>query len=691
MPAEANTRGRAVLRRWAVPAVLILLAGQGSLAPCAAALAAAQGTSSIAAGGYQSCAIESGAAWCWGDNSFGELGDGNAAGSTVPVAVNASGVLAGKTLTQIAGGGGFTCALDSDGAAYCWGLNNWGNLGDGSTAGSDVPVAVDTDGALAGKTLTQIAVGGEHACALDSSGAAYCWGLNSSGELGRGNTTDSSVPVAVEADGILADKTLSQITAGDESTCALDTAGAAYCWGLNNTGQLGNGSGAASSTVPVEVDPGGALADKTLTQITAGLDHACVLDTTGAAYCWGAAGLVGDGSTASSNVPMAVDTSGALAGKTLTQITAGESDTCVLDTTGTAYCWGGNAYGELGDGSNAAASSPVPVDTSGALAGKTLTQITAGGAADHTCSADTTGATYCWGDDNGGDLGNDTNSTPSDVPVLAGPQAPTGVTAAPGNATATVSWTPPASLDTGALTGYTATAIPGGSSCTTASATSCTITGLTNGTAYTVTVVAHTSVGDSGASEPATVTPAGGPDFTSSPAYTASFGVAFSFTVTATGSPAPKITKTGRLPSGVKFTRDSNGTATISGTPSGMAAGVYPLTLTARNPTGTATQAFTLTITRAPRIQKIPAANAKVGVPLHLTITTTGYPAPALIESGPLPARLSFTDHGNGTAAITGTPAPGSNGRYSIAVTATSQYGTTRQTFTLKVSSPGRH
>jgi hypothetical protein len=155
---------------------------------------------------------------------------------------------------------------------------------------------------------------------------------------------------------------------------------------------------------------------------------------------------------------------------------------------------------------------------------------------------------------------------PGGPALLAGPQAPAAVTAVPGNATATVSWTGPASLDTGTLTGYTATAIPGGSSCTTASATSCTITGLTNGTAYTVTVVAHTSVGDSGASGPVTVTPADGPDFTSGPAYTASFGVAFSFTVTATGSPAPKITRTGQLPSGVKFTRDGNGTASLSGT-----------------------------------------------------------------------------------------------------------------------------
>ncbi len=119
MSAGGSTGERAVLRRWAVPAVLILVAGLGPLVSCVAALAMPpdKEASSIAAGGYQSCAIESGAAWCWGDNGFGELGDGTTAYSTVPVAVNTSGVLAGKTLTQIAAGGGFTCALDSGGAA----------------------------------------------------------------------------------------------------------------------------------------------------------------------------------------------------------------------------------------------------------------------------------------------------------------------------------------------------------------------------------------------------------------------------------------------------------------------------------------------------------------------------------------------------------------------------------------------
>jgi YVTN family beta-propeller protein len=173
---------------------------------------------------------------------------------------------------------------------------------------------------------------------------------------------------------------------------------------------------------------------------------------------------------------------------------------------------------------------------------------------------------------------------------------------------------------------------------------------------------------------PAIIT--GAPAFTSGSAATAHSGVAFTFTVTATGDPAPTITKTGVLPSGVKFTDDGDGTATISGTPRKAVAGVYPLTLTARNTNGTATQAFTLTVTWVPAIRRIRTARARVGVALRLTIRATGYPAPALAESGPLPGGLSFTDNGNGTAAIRGTPAPDSDGRYPITITATNASGT---------------
>jgi len=679
---------RAGLRRLAVPAALIsLAAGLGSVVAAPhAALASSQGASSISAGDAQSCAIERGKAYCWGDNELGELGDGSTASSSVPVAVDTRGVLAGKTLTQITTSGGHTCALDHVGAAYCWGRNDNGQLGDGSTADSSVPVAVDTYGVMAGQALTRITAGVWHTCALDRAGAAYCWGWDQYGQLGDGSTADSSVPVAVDTSGALAGKTLTQITVGLVHTCALDSTGAAYCWGDSSYGELGDRSNTGSS-VPVAVDTSGALADKTLTQITAGWLHVCALDSTGAVYCWGynAYGELGDGSigfSTNSSVPVAVDTSGVLAGKTLTQITAGSVHTCALDTAGAAYCWGFNAYGGLGAGTTAGSSVAVAVDTSGALAGKTLTQITAG--VWHTCALDTAGAAYCWGWNGDGELGDDA-TTQSTVPVLLSPQAPPSVTATAGNATATASWEAPVFLNGGTLTGYTATAFPGGAACTTTGATTCIISGLANGTTYNISVVAHTTAGDSGASLPVTAAPPGGePVFTSGSADTAAFGRAFTFTVTTTGDPAPTITRTGRLPSGVRFADNSDGTATISGTPAHAAAGAYPLTLTARNKNGTASQAFTLTVTRAPAIRKIPTTRARVGVPLKLTVRATGYPSPALAESGPLPAGLKFTDNGNGTALIAGTPAAGSGGgRYPVTITATNVSGTATRHFTI--------
>ena len=163
--------------------------------------------------------------------------------------------------------------------------------------------------------------------------------------------------------------------------------------------------------------------------------------------------------------------------------------------------------------------------------------------------------------------------------------------------------------------------------------------------------------------------------FTSASAATAAFGAAFTFTVTTTGDPAPRITKTGQLPSAVRFADNGDGTATISGTPGKAAAGVYPLALTARNKNGTATQAFTLTVTRAPAIRKIRTIRARAGAALHLTLRASGYPAPALAESGPLPGGLTFTGNGNGTAVIAGTSAAGSSGRYRITITATNASG----------------
>jgi YVTN family beta-propeller protein len=176
------------------------------------------------------------------------------------------------------------------------------------------------------------------------------------------------------------------------------------------------------------------------------------------------------------------------------------------------------------------------------------------------------------------------------------------------------------------------------------------------------------------------------PAFTSGTADTAAFGSPSTFTVTTTGIPIPAISRKGRLPSGMRFTDNRNRTATISGTPANGAEGLYPLTFTAKNEAGTATQAFTLTVTRAPSIKKVHTIRAREGAALNRAVRAIGYPAPALAESGPLPAGLSFTDNGNGTAVITGTPANGSSGRYRITITATNASGTTTRPVTLLIS-----
>jgi alpha-tubulin suppressor-like RCC1 family protein len=624
------TAARAVLRRRVMPAMLIsLAAGLALLVPAPhAALAASQGTASISAGFGYSCAIESGKAYCWGGNYVGQLGDGSTANSSVPVAVDTSGALAGKTLTQITGSAEATCALDSVGAAYCWGGNVHGDLGDGSMIDSSVAVAVDTSGVLAGKTLTHLTAGSFQTCALDSAGAAYCWGGNGSGQLGDGSTTDSSVPVAVDTSGTLAGKTLTQITTDFGTTCALDSAGAAYCWGSNGAGQVGDGS-TTDSSVPVAVDTSGALAGKTLTHISVGVETTCAVDSADAAYCWGdnSNGQLGDGSTTDSSVPVAVDTSGALAGKTLTQIAAGWGATCVLDSTGAAYCWGLDANGQLGDGSTTDSSVPVAVDTSGALAGKTLTQIAAGQAA--TCVLDSAGAAYCWGWNGDGGLGDGSAAAQSTVPVLVGPQAPTSVTATPSDTTATVSWTVPASLDGGTLTGYTATASPGGTDCTTSGATTCTITGLTNGTTYSVSVVAHTTSGDSGASTPASVTPSGSAALpapvttVTSSRNPSTFGQHVTFTATVGPTDGGTMTFSNgptALCSAVPLIQVSGSTYQATCTTTALPAGRDTITAAYPGDASYATSTGTLTqiITRAPT-----ALTASIRLSPHQAITLT--------------------------------------------------------------------
>ncbi len=207
---------------------------------------------------------------------------------------------------------------------------------------------------------------------------------------------------------------------------------------------------------------------------------------------------------------------------------------------------------------------------------------------------------------------------------------------------------------------------------------------------YPVTITADNGIGDAVAQPfTLTVTTATSPPvITSDPVDTETFGVPFSFSVTTNGFPAPKLTKTGGLPPGVTFKDNGDGTATISGTPTSSAVGSYALTLTAKSPAGTAAQAFTLIITKSPVIKNVPSQTARTGTAFTQTITAVGSPTPALTESGALPAGIAFTDNGDGTATLAGTPAADAGGSYAVTVTATNSQGTGSQTFTLKVDQP---
>ena len=197
---------------------------------------------------------------------------------------------------------------------------------------------------------------------------------------------------------------------------------------------------------------------------------------------------------------------------------------------------GNNYDGQLGDGTTASSDLPVAVDTTGVLAGKVLTQVSAGGNF-WTCAADTTGAVYCWGGNNQGALGDGSSTALSDVPVQVGPSPPASVTAVSGNRSAVVSWAAPAIP--GGSVGYTAFASPGWELCITAT-TKCTITGLTNQVTYSVTVIAHTAAANSGTSAHIDVTPGSGISFASHPYYTAAYGNALASRSASAGHRHPR-------------------------------------------------------------------------------------------------------------------------------------------------------
>lgn len=352
----------------------------------------------VVAGSYHSCVLGQDAQlYCWGGNSVGQLGNNSTAIRSVPTRPTMSGVLSGKTIIKAAlSGDSHTCVIASDNLPYCWGKNINGQLGNNSTAQSTVPAAVDISGVLAGKTVSTVSLGYNNTCAVASDNNAYCWGVASSGQLGNNSITQSTVPVAVSTTGVLSGKTIQKLSTGANHSCVIASDNLAYCWGSGTNGRLGNNS-TANSLVPVAVNTAGVLSGKTILQIATGSRHSCAIASDNLVYCWGrnTEGQLGDNTTSQRTTPVAVNTAGALSGKTILSISAGGDHTCVIASDNLVYCWGRNVEGEIGDGTMTQRNVPTAVNTSGALSGKTIAQVSVG---EHSvCARDNSDIVYCWG------------------------------------------------------------------------------------------------------------------------------------------------------------------------------------------------------------------------------------------------------------------------------------------------------
>ena len=339
---------------------------------------------SVSAGWQHTCAVHAtGEVSCWGDDTNGELGNGEIV-DQVPLPVKAEGITDAAAVTV---GEWHTCALHATGEVSCWGGNHEGQLGNGEMgsdeAGSSVPAAV-----LNITDAVAVSAGGEHTCAVHATGEVSCWGDNFGGELGTGqlgNEFDSAVPVKVSGITDAIDVSTDRL-----NTCVLRESGNMSCWGDNTFGQLGNGSSTfvtpenPSLSSPVDVlDIGSATA------ISIGLDFSCAALESGQVRCWGnnVSGQLGDpdGEIFSLTPLTVADVDDAVS------VSAGTAHACVLRESGEVSCWGSNFHGQLGNASGGEIST-AQVQVLGIS-----DAVDVSASVTHTCAVHATGEVSCWG------------------------------------------------------------------------------------------------------------------------------------------------------------------------------------------------------------------------------------------------------------------------------------------------------
>lgn len=368
---------------------------------------------------------ESGTVYAWGSGAQGKLGNGDTADSSVPVAVDASGVMSGKTIVGIAAGAHHSLALASDGTVFAWGDNVFGQLGDGSGVDSSVPVVVAVV-----DDIVQVAASAWTSYALAADGTIYSWGLGDVGQLGNNTTSNSLSPVEATTSGVGAEldgKQVIQIAGatGDDFVSVLTSEGTVHSWGANSAGQRGTGVVGGSQLVP-SAAAGGAIAGKQITQIATGAYHVVALDDEGKVYAWGdnERGQLGEGTQTDSPTPLEMLTGGVIDGKVIASVAASGFASYAVTDEGTLYSGGYNLDGQL-----ARDTSPFSeVSVLGAAPVENVVQVSGG--LSYALAYTSDGHVIAWGANGSGQLGDGTTigqETPITVNGLLAPlyNAPT--------------------------------------------------------------------------------------------------------------------------------------------------------------------------------------------------------------------------------------------------------------------------
>jgi alpha-tubulin suppressor-like RCC1 family protein len=325
------------------------------------------------------------------------------------------------TVANISAGNAFTCISTTDGTVWCWGENLYGQLGDERPVPGQWHQVVKTSSGSPLTGVVSVSAGSQHACALTSAGNVYCWGRNNAGQLGDGTTTDRAR--AVQVSGL---SSVVQVDLGRQSffgySCARKTDGTLWCWGDNSQGQLGDGT-TTQRTTPVQA--GASTLGSNVAEVGLGGTHSCARKTDGTVWCWGAntSGQLGDGTTTNQTTPVQAGSS--TLGSNVAQVVIGFQHSCARQADGTLWCWGANNTGQLGNSTTSTMPTTTPVQAGASTLGSNVAEVAHGGSsslASHSCARKTDGTLWCWGYNNDGQLGKRAKGSQEPTPQLVNRQ-----------------------------------------------------------------------------------------------------------------------------------------------------------------------------------------------------------------------------------------------------------------------------